>query len=284
MTPPHPPPQLHHPPPIAPYPMHPAAPLAHGFPPPLPFAVQPGMEEMHRQYFEYPPPPHPHLLPAADIHPPQVDYAAALQQNFERDHAEHRQRHRRRQRGAQIHDDEERGQLHDLQLLQVQQQLLQQQHQQRQREQQIHLQEEAHHAQHQRELQQQHHLSQALNEFGRLSAEHYAEDEERHHLRAAEQNPGANDLAFPIPPPAGPPGAETGPLPTPPPGPPGADPGPPPLLPLDPLVQTLALAPLPPWTSSPSSPWTPWCRPSPSSWPTQSTATMSSSTWQQAIC
>ncbi|KAI6096420.1 hypothetical protein EDD16DRAFT_1528037 [Pisolithus croceorrhizus] len=137
MTPPHPPPQLHHPPPIAPYPMHPAAPLAHGFPPPLPFAVQPGMEEMHRQYFGYPPPAHPHLLPAADIHPPRVDYAAALQQNFERDHAERRQRRRRRQRGAQIHDDEERGQLHDLQLLQVQQQLLQQQHQQRQREQQI---------------------------------------------------------------------------------------------------------------------------------------------------
>ncbi|KAI6111668.1 hypothetical protein EDD16DRAFT_1521870 [Pisolithus croceorrhizus] len=29
-----------------------------------------------------------HLLPAADIHPPQVYYAAALQQNFEQDHAE----------------------------------------------------------------------------------------------------------------------------------------------------------------------------------------------------
>ncbi|KAI5992426.1 hypothetical protein EDD15DRAFT_2368153 [Pisolithus albus] len=109
----------------------------------------------------------------------------------------------------------------------VQQQLLQQQHQQRQREQQICLLEEAHHAQHQRELEQQQHLSQALNEFGRLSGEHYAQDEERCCQRSAEENPGANDdLAIPDPPP--PPSGPPGPPPPPPapPGPPGP-PGPP---------------------------------------------------------
>ncbi|KAI6020640.1 hypothetical protein BKA83DRAFT_4126610 [Pisolithus microcarpus] len=57
------PPQFHHPPPFAPYPMHPHPPLAHGFPPPAPLAVQPGMEEMHRQYFGYPPPAQPYQPP-----------------------------------------------------------------------------------------------------------------------------------------------------------------------------------------------------------------------------
>ncbi|KAI6004735.1 hypothetical protein EDD15DRAFT_2359515 [Pisolithus albus] len=96
---------------------------------------------------------------------------------------------------------------------------------QRQREQHIRLLEEAHHAQHQRELEQQQHLSQALNEFGRLSGEHYAQDEERRRQRSAEENPGANDdLAIPDPPPPPPPGPP-GP-PPPPPGPPGPPPPP----------------------------------------------------------
>ncbi|KAI6113316.1 hypothetical protein EDD16DRAFT_1709620 [Pisolithus croceorrhizus] len=230
---------------MVPYPMNPAAPsatsLAFQPPPPAqhPAVMQPGMEEMPRQYFGYPPPALPHHIPA----PPQVDYAATLQQNFEQDHAEHRERCRRgQQRIPEAHcqaqdlqhqqllqqqEEEERRQLHQFQLLQVQQQQWQQQNQQRQREHQLCLQQEEHQAQHQRELEQQQHLSQALNEFGRLSGEHYAQDEERCHQRTAEQNPGANDdLAFPDPPPP-PPSGPPGTPPPPPPGPPGP-PGPPP--------------------------------------------------------
>ncbi|KAI6155525.1 hypothetical protein BKA82DRAFT_4510785 [Pisolithus tinctorius] len=106
-------------------------------------------------------------------------------------------------------------------------QLFTQQQQERQRLQQLHLQEEEQQAQQQRELEQQQHLSQALVEFGRLSGEHYAEDQARHHQRVAKQNLGAHDLDFPDqpgipnPPPPGSHGGDPNANPPPPPSPPG---------------------------------------------------------------
>ncbi|KAI6018602.1 hypothetical protein PISMIDRAFT_10127 [Pisolithus microcarpus 441] len=245
---------------MAPHLMHPATTFIHGFPPAQNLAVmQTCMEEMLRQYFGNPPPAHSYQLPAPVAHP-WVDYVAALQQNFERHqqrgtqgisqayHQAQEQQHqeflrlqqedRRRLHNLQLleaqQQAEERGRLHDLQILEIQQ------HEQMQREQQLYLQEMEHQVQLQRQLEQQQHLSQALDEYGRFSGEHYAEDEERHHQRTAEQNPGANDDPPPPPPPdadlaPGPHGAGPG-LP-PPPRPPGC----PPLLPLDPLVQTFPL-------------------------------------------
>ncbi|KIK10766.1 hypothetical protein PISMIDRAFT_20122 [Pisolithus microcarpus 441] len=133
--PPQPPPYHPPPPPMAPHFMHPATTLTHAFPPAQNLAVmQPGMEEMHRQYFGNPPA-HSYQPPAPVAH---LQLLEAQQQ------------------------EEERRRLHDLQILEVQQQQLQQQHEQMQREQQLYLQEMEHQVQLQRQLEQQQHLSQAL--------------------------------------------------------------------------------------------------------------------------
>ncbi|KAI6037390.1 hypothetical protein BKA83DRAFT_4486425 [Pisolithus microcarpus] len=157
------------------------------------------------------------FLPQISAHPQSSQYSFSFNDvergegDISREHQESlrlQQEDRRRLHNLQLleaqQQEEERRRLHDLQILEVQQQQLQQQHEQMQREQQLYLQEMEHQVQLQRQLEQQQHLSQALNEFGRLSGEHYAEDEERRHQRTAEQNPGAND--DPLPPPSGPPG------------------------------------------------------------------------------
>ncbi|KAI6018555.1 hypothetical protein BKA83DRAFT_4496065 [Pisolithus microcarpus] len=293
--PPQPPPYHPPPPPMAPHFMHPATTLTHAFPPAQNLVVmQPGMEEMHRQYFGNPP----QLTPTSlqllllthkwTMWQPSNKTLSRIMHDIERgegdisrEHQEYlrlQQEDRRRLHNLQLleaqQQEEERRRLHDLQILEVQQQQLQQQHEQMQREQQLYLQEMEHQVQLQRQLEQQQHLSQALNEFGRLSGEHYAEDEERHHQRTAEQNPGAND--DPTPPPSGPPGLPGPPVPPPPPppGPPGLPglPGPPP-----PPPPGCPGCPGPPGPPPPPPPGPP---PS-SSWTSQS---MSPSTWWQAIC
>ncbi|KAI6139166.1 hypothetical protein BKA82DRAFT_4020320 [Pisolithus tinctorius] len=157
---------------------------------------------MDVQYFGHHPQPHPLQFPIADALP-HIDYAAALQANFEHDHKNHSgpapiQFHQHvfdlqqndfqaeEQRRFQLHQQQEQQRRLEEQQLEQQQlvwqleqqrrldkqwqahhrhQLFMQQQQERQRLQQLHLQEEEQQAQQQRELEQQQHLSQALVEL-----------------------------------------------------------------------------------------------------------------------